>query len=213
MANGCWLLTAGWLAGVRVTRQINFSKYIFYEIYLPVIRVWQNVLWSHLQVLRWGQWQRQRLKTAAAGGMANIVAPVTIRTWVQQNGENIHFCSWQWRVGLRRARVARVFYENCVSIDKKWGARRWHKIWQLEWNSFELYVPQSIHGNGPGLMKLFSFRQFSLAQRVSTGGPHVSRLSARHSGYSQDIYYFISGVCSTHGQAGCGAIFTATRAL
>lgn len=24
----------------RVTRQINFSKYIFFEIYLPVIRVW-----------------------------------------------------------------------------------------------------------------------------------------------------------------------------
>lgn len=30
---GCWCFAT------RVTRQINFSKYIFFEIYLPVIRV------------------------------------------------------------------------------------------------------------------------------------------------------------------------------
>lgn len=56
---GCWLLA---LVDTRVTRQINFSKYIFFEIYLPVIRVLRNVLWSHLQVPRWGRlcatWQR-----------------------------------------------------------------------------------------------------------------------------------------------------------
>lgn len=28
-----------WCFATRVTRQINFSKYIFFEIYLPVIRV------------------------------------------------------------------------------------------------------------------------------------------------------------------------------